>query len=230
MSRRLAGCRKACDARRVTIADAQALSSAGRRRTAREDAIAARRRRHAGHVLRSHDRQILEVRQGRDAVRDADLRVRERVVDRRDEIVDRPFEALDERGDETLRTRAHVDGRRLEEQAGRDFRHLRIDIEQRLALAVDGDVDLLAFGRAAEEEAVGVAVELDAELVVAVGGKRVHDGDAAARPERRAIDAAQLRRRLRHAVVRFTGLGVRIADRQRGDRARRAQVAFHQRG
>ena len=152
------------------------------------------------------------------------------MVDRGDEIVDRPFEALDEGGDETLRTRAHVDRRRLEEQACGDLRHLRIDIEHRLALAVDGDVDLLALRRAAEEEAVGVAVELDAELVVAVGGKRVHDGNAAARPERRAIDASQLRRRFRHAVVRFSGLGVRIADRKRSHRARRAQIAFHQRG
>ncbi len=229
MSFLLAGRRKACAARRVTILVAQASSSAGGGRTAGEDAFPARRRRHPGDVLRSEDRQILEVRQRGDAVGDADLRIRERVIDRRDQIVDRSLEALDEGRGDPLRSGGDVDRRRLQEQAGGDLRHVRIDVEQRLALAVDRHVDLLAGSRAAEQEAVGVAVQLDAQDVVAVGGEGVGDRNAAARAERRAVDAAQLRRGLGDAVMRFGRLRVGIADREHGHLAGGAQVAVHQR-
>ena len=229
MSRGLGLRRNACAASRLTIAVAHAPSSAalvGRHEKIR---VAARRRRHAGHALRPDDAQVLEVRERGHAVRDADLGVGERVIDRRDQVVDRPLEALQERRGDALRAGGDVNGRRLQREAGRHLRHVRIDVEQRPALAVDRHVDLLAGRGPAEEEPVGVAVQLEAEDVVAVRGKHVHDGDAAARAERRAVHARQLRRRLRHAVARLGRLGVGIADGERRHLARGAQVAFHQR-
>ena len=119
--------------------------------------------------------------------------------------------------------------RRPQRQPRRHLRHLRIDVDERLARAVDRHFDLLAGRRSAEEKPVGVAVQIEAEHVVAVGGKRVNDGEPAARAERRAVDAPQLRLRLRHAVVRLARRRVGIANRERRHLARRAQIAFHQR-
>ena len=48
----------------------------------------------------------LQVRQRGDAEGDADLRVGQRVIDRRDQIVDRPFEPLDERRGHAMRAGA----------------------------------------------------------------------------------------------------------------------------
>ena len=76
-------------------------------------------------------------------------------------------------------------------------------IEISICSSVDG---------AAEQEAAGVAVQVDAEHVLAVGREGVHHRHAAARAERRAVDALQLRGGLGHAVVRLAGLGV--ADRR----------------
>ena len=164
-----------------------------------------------------------------DAVGDADLGVGQRVVDRRDQVVDRPLELLEERRGHAVRAGRHVDRRRLQHQGGRALVHLRVDRQQRAALAVDRHLDLLVGRRSAEQEAVGVAVQVDAEDVVAVGREGVHHRDAAAGAERRAVDALQLRGGLRHAVVRLARLGVAVAQRQRRHLAGRAQVAFHQR-
>ena len=132
---------------------------------------------------------------------DANLRVGQRVIDRRDQVVDRAFEALQERGGHAMGAGADVDRRRLERHPARHVGHLRVDVEQRHALAVDRHFHLLAGARPAEQEAAGVAVQLEPQAVVAVGRERVHDRVAAAGAERRAVDAIHLRRRLRHAVA-----------------------------
>jgi hypothetical protein len=72
-------------------------------------------------------------------------------------------------------------------------------------------------------------VGIDAEAVVAVGGERVLHRHAAARAERRALDVMHLRAGARHLVGVFRGARLRIANGERADAARRAQVAFHHR-
>ena len=76
------------------IFDAQGASSSGQRRAAGEDSAADRRVRHARDGVRADDRQIAQVRQRRDADRCADLRIGERVLDRRDQVVDRTVGTL----------------------------------------------------------------------------------------------------------------------------------------
>ena len=129
------------------------------------------------------------MRERGDAEGDADLRVGQRVIDRRDQIDDRAFEPLDERGGDALRAGLDVHRRRLERQARGRLRHARVDVENRLALAVDRNLDLLAGVGPAEQHAARVGVELDLEDVVAVGREGVRTDEAAARAERRALDA-----------------------------------------
>ena len=81
------------------------LLVAGRGRPAREHCAAAVGVGDAGHALRPGNRQVLQVRHRGDAVGDADLRVGQRVVDRRDEVVDRPLELLQERRGDAVRRR-----------------------------------------------------------------------------------------------------------------------------
>ena len=216
-------------ARLRRIFDAHAGSSAALRRPARENLAAAGGVGDAGDVVGPDDAEVLDVRQRGDADRDADLRVGQRVIDRRDQIVDRTFEALDERRGHAVLAGLDVNGRRLERQTRRGLGHARIDVEQRLALTVDGNLDLLALVRPAEQHAAGVAVQFDLEHVVAVGREVVRRRHAAARAERRALDAAQLRRRLRHAIVGLAGRRLGIANRERGHPGGGAQVAFEQR-
>ena len=175
--------------------------------------------------VRPDDAQVLQVRERRDAKRDADLRVRECVIDRREQVDHRPFELLKKRRRHSLGARRDMDGGGLQRHARRRFRHARIDLEQRDALAVDRHFELLAGGRAAEKHAARVAVQVHAEDVVAVGRKRVHDREPAARAERRAVDAAQLRRSLGDLVVGFARGRFGIAERQHGDLAGRPQIA-----
>jgi hypothetical protein len=151
------------------------------------------------------------------------------VADRRDEIVDRTFEPLDEGGRHPLSAGGHVDRRRLQRQARGHFGHSWIDGDDGLPLAVDRDLELFTRRRSAEQEPVGVAMQIHPEDVVAVGRKRMHHREAAARPERRAVGARELRGGLGHAVVRLARGGVGIADRERTRLARRAQVPLHQR-
>ena len=71
-------------------------------------------------------------------VRDQGVRARRpgaRELHTRDEIVDRPFEPLDERGGHAMSARSHVDGRCLQHETGRHLRHSRVDVQQRLACA-----------------------------------------------------------------------------------------------
>ena len=143
---------------------------------------------HAGHPRRPDDGHVLQVRQRRDAERHADLRVGQRVIDRRNQIVDRALEALQERGGDTMGAGADVNGRRLERHPARHVGHPRVDVDQRHALAVDRHFHLLAGGRSAEQEPAGVAVQLEAQAVVAIGRERVDHGDG-----RRACRSARRR-------------------------------------
>ena len=200
-----------------------------RGRAAAEDLAAARGVGNPGDVVRTDDTEVLDVRQRRDAERHADLRVRQRVIDRRNQVVDRPFEALDEGRGNAMHTGAEMKRRRLQRQAGGRLGHARIDLDDRLALAVDGDLNALAFVGSAEQHAARVAVQFNLEDVIAVSREGVLHRDAATRPEWRAVDARQLRRGLRHPVVGFGGRGFLVANRERRDLRGRAQVALHQR-
>jgi len=91
-------------------------------------------------VLRASDRQVLEMRQGRDAEGDTDLRVGQGVVDGRDDVIHRALEPLHEGRRDTVRTGADLHTRRLHDEARRALVHLRIDVEQGLAFAVDRDL------------------------------------------------------------------------------------------
>ena len=67
--------------------------------------------------------------------------------------------------------------------------HPRVDVEQRDALAVDRDLDLLAAASVLPNSTPsGSPCSIMLEDVVAVGREGVHDRDAAARAERRALD------------------------------------------
>ena len=82
-----------------------------RRRAAAEDGAPRRMIGHARRLERPDDAEIAQVRQRRDAVADADLRVGQRVVDRLDQIVFRALELLNERGRDTSRPGPHIDRR-----------------------------------------------------------------------------------------------------------------------
>ena len=196
------------------------------RRPAREDLLAARRVRNSGDLERSVDDQIADMRQRRDA-RTAGSAAGERPVVRADQIFVRPFEAANERSRNLMLPRAHQN--RLRAHATRAAPvgaagRLRLVLEQRHALAVDRDVDVL-------EPRVRSRVERHLEHVFRVSGKHVIDHEAAARPERRAVDV--IPRMLRHVARRgVDGIDRRrmtIADGHAADRRRRVQICLEQR-
>jgi hypothetical protein len=65
------------------------------------------------------------------------------VIDRRQQIVDRTFESLDERGRHALRAGGHAPAV-SSGQPRRHFRELRVDVDQRRPLAVHGYFELLS--------------------------------------------------------------------------------------
>jgi hypothetical protein len=155
------------------------------------------------------------VRERRDAVAAADLGVGERVVDRGQQVVDRRLEALQERRRQPLRAGLDVDPRRLQVHAVRiGLAHLGVDLDERLALAVDRDLELLALDGAAEELPGRDRVQHQPEAVVAVRREVVDRRDPAARAERRARDVLVLRRRAIDAVRRLARPRGGIAQRQ----------------
>ncbi len=206
-------------------------------RTAGEDLLAAHRLRHAGHRVRSDDGEVAHVREGDGAVAVAALGG---VLDRREQVVRGPFEALDERGGDALRAGLDVDGRRPhlhpvltlvlpEVRLG----HRRGDVEERDALAVDRDVQLLgeAHGQerlAAEQPAERGVDHRGLDHVLAVRGEHVDDGDAAAGADGRAGGADHLVAAVLDLEGGGRGAGGAIADGQAADLAGRAQVALHQ--
>ena len=185
---------------------------------------------HAGHAQRSADGEVAQVRQRGGAEHLADVGIRERVLDRHDQVVGRSIEMLDEHRRDAMLAGLDVDLRRLHRQAVRILLvHARVDVHQRHALAVDRDFDLLASIGAAEQVAGRSHVQHDLEVVFAVGREHVQHRQAAAGAERRAFDVAHLRRGARHLPGRRRRRGVAIADGEAADLAGRAQVAFHQR-
>ncbi len=106
------------------------------------------------------------------------------------------------------------------------FAHPRVDVDDRLALAVDRDLDLLAAGGAAVELSGRDAVHHHPEDVLAVGREDVRDRGAAARAHRRALDVPQLRRSPRDRInLRRRGRR-RIAERIAADLRRGPEVAL----
>ena len=219
--------------RRLTIDSAQVSSSAADGRPAGEDAGAARRVGHAGDLGRPHHAEVAQVRQHGDAEADAD--VGQRVLERREQVVDRAFDVLDEGRRHALRARLHVNRRRgdLQRVAGVGLAHPRVERQQRHALAVDRDLDLLGEVQhrhrgAADEPAERLVVQHHLERVVAVGRERVHHRDAAARADGRAFHLAHLRGGAADLVGDRGGAGVAVAGGEAADLAGRAQVAVHQ--
>ncbi len=219
------------DQRRDDLARARNLFGR-RQRPAAENPAPARRIGHAGDRERSSDAEVAQVRQRRDADRVARFGVGKRVIDRRHQIVDRPFETLDERGGHVLRSRLHVDPRRGDVHAVRILLvHVVVDVDQRDAFAVDRNFNLLVAARHA-------AVQL-------AGRDRVqHDAEACNRRRPGRCGTATRRRACRTACRRrgticdcgarnFDGeFGRRrgfVANRDARDLARRPQVTFHQR-
>ena len=108
-------------------------------------------------------------------------RIGERELERRHEIVDQPGELGQEGGRDALRSGLDEDQPGAEVQSARArFRHARRQIEQRRALAVDRDLDLLVAAPAADHPAVGGGLHADVEHVITVRRHVVDDGDAAA--------------------------------------------------
>ncbi len=127
-------------------------------------------------------------------------------------------------------TRLHEDRRRLEiHPVGVRFGHARIDVDERLALAVDRKLDLLAADRAAVQLTGRDRVQHDPEHILAVRREHVIDDDAAARAERRALELMQLRHRPRNLVSGLAHRRAAIADGERADLARRTQIPFEHR-
>ena len=118
--------------------------------------------------------------------------------------------------------------------SGSDAVHPAVDVEHRHPLAVDGDLDLL--GRlggvqrgpaVAVQRAGGLVIERHPEAVLAVGREVVGDRQAAARPERRALDLLALRGPARHLEGRLARGRVLVAHGQPADLGRGGQVALH---
>ena len=185
---------------------------------------------------RPGDRQVLQVRRHRHAVAGADARVDQRVIDRREQVVDRPDRPRHERRGDALRTGLDRDRRRLERQtlfAG--VAHAVVDFEHRDALAVDRDLEQLVLPRHVDG---GVAEQLAADRAHAASpgtcrGRR--PGTCARTPCRRAIRTACPRRSASGSRSPARGTSRSSADAARSPTARRliwlrrAQVALRQR-
>ena len=156
------------------------------RRAALEDLPPARCFGHARYVERTRDGDILQVRSGRDAEARAVPRIDERVVDGREQVVERPGLPRRKRHRDMLRARPDVNGRRHQHEPARvGIAHARMHFKDRHAIAIDRHLDgFLVVGqrdrRVAEQLAADRAHELGGETVGAIGREHVCDGEAAA--------------------------------------------------
>ena len=132
----------------------------------------------------------------------------------------RELEALHDLADRR-RVRVVVRGLRRHQRHGRQR-------EQRDALAVDGDLELLLLG-VERHLLVQVARELGRDLVLGVGREVVLDQRAAARAERQAGQAPLLRAVVGHAEPIDVHELRRRADREPADLVGRREVALEQR-
>ena len=137
-----------------------------------------------------------------DAEAGADAHVDQRVVDRRHQVVDRPDEARHERRRDALRAGLDVDRRRVDASA--PSRRRRSCLACTSSTATRSPLTEISSSSLLPAMAMPVlpnsspligAHQHRLEDVVAVGREVVHDGDAAARAERRALDVAHLRSR-----------------------------------
>jgi len=180
--------------------------------------------------VRPEDGEISQVRNRVDACRRADLRVGEGLFDGSEQVVYGTFESLDECRRDALRPGLDRDRRRLQvHPVGIRFAHPRVDVDQRLTMSVDRDLDLLSTGRAAVELPRGDRVQHHPEGVLAVSGEVVDDRHAAARAERRSLHVRELRGRTRNAIGGRPGGRIGIADRLAADTPGRTKVAFEDR-
>ena len=175
------------------------------------------------------------MRRHRHAVAGADARIDQRLIDRREQIVDRRDRSRHECGRDSLRPGFDRDRRRFERQpllAG--VAHAGLDFEHRRALAVDRDFEQLVPPRhvdcgVAEQFAAHGAHERRGNPVEAVRGERVHHRRAAARTERRAVDELHLVLGRQYPIGRAGRRRGAIADGEAADLTGRAQVALRQR-
>src|SRR5262249_53588908 len=72
------------------------------------------------------------------------------------------------------------------------FRHVRIDVEERDALAIDRNFDLLVLTSAPNQPTIRCGLEFHIENVLAVSGEVVDDGDATTGSHGCAIGMPQL--------------------------------------
>ena len=152
---------------------------------------------------------------------------RVRPVVRANQVFVRTVDLLDERGGDLVLAGLDEDRlgakRRLAAAVGAGDVD-QLVLHQRDALAVDRNVDVLEAG-------VLARVERHLELVFTVGGEHVVDDHAAARAERRALDAVP--RVLRHVrrirVGRVDRRRALVADRHAADVGRRIQIRLEQR-
>ena len=212
------------------ICSAQARSDSDFDGLAREDHPAALRVRDSGDLRRADDRQFHDVRRRRRAGARVAVR-RHRPIVRPDQIFVRPVGAAHERDGHVLLARLHGDriGHveiRAERRVGRrgGAIHALLVVEERDALAVDRDVDVL-------EVRSDAAFDDHAELIHPVGGEDVLGDDAAARTERRAVHVIprMLRRERRRLVRRLRERGILVADRKPADGRRGVEVRVEQR-
>ncbi len=156
------------------------------------------------------------------------VEIEQREADRHHHVFDRTVGVDEEGRGDDLRSGLHMQRRCL------DLVVLgggRIDAEQRDALAIDRDLDLLRLAlRRAEQLPADVVIEGDAEGVLAIGGKIVHHRHAAAGAQRRAVDMPDLRDHARQLVGGHLRRGAGLAQCLAADLAGGAHVGIHQRG
>ena len=160
----------------------------------------------------------------------------ERPVVRGDHVEDRPLVVLQEDGGHLARAAPHEDGLGPQVDAvGVGNVHPATDVQERDALPVDGDLDLLRLVEGVErtrsrphDRAGGLVVEGHPEPVLAVRREHVVHHDAAPGPVGRTLDLAELGGPAGHVVARLGGRRVGITDREPADVAGGAQVGVHE--
>ncbi len=161
---------------------------------------------------------------------DADLSVGERMIDGADQVVHCSLVLAHEGGRHMLgaggdlqRVGSDIQTRRL------GLGHPSVDREQRYSFPVDRDLDLLVAVGPGEDLTLHRGIGHDVEHVLSVGREIVHHREAAARPERRVLDALPLGLHAGNPVDGIADFGVWIPERDTHDLSSRAQVALHDR-
>ena len=164
-----------------------------RRRAAAENHPPRRSLGHARDLERAQDRHALQMVLGGHAEPDTDLPIGQGMIDRANQVVHDALVLAHESGGHALRPRGDLERIGADVQArGLGLRHPAVDGQQRHALPVDGDFDLLIAVRPREDLTLDRGIGHDVEHVFPVRGEVVHDREAAPRPERCVLDALPL--------------------------------------